>query len=310
VLWLSAALAAIAFSVSTTVRSETDRASTAMDGLRAYYLANSALERAQLELLWSVLHPEKGLLRPGIKLIEYHFATGDARVEVIPEASKLDVNHVPVEMLYRLCLALGIDPTRAQQIAAGIDSWRRVPTEGPGYQPGGPSFQFPHASFQEIEELLLVPGITPDIFYGTYLPAPEGAGANGPRLVPRQGLADCLSVFGSNGSAVDANAASPAVLIALGLPPQAVALLLERRRALPFTEQTLGDFLQSVGANGVPLRVEGRSIITYRATARLRLANGQLSDLRRTVAEQVKYMPAGYDSQIHILRWYDTAWSN
>jgi hypothetical protein len=24
----------------------------------------------------------------------------------------------------------------------------------------------------------------------------------------------------------------------------------------------------------------------------------------------VKYMPVGYDSPIHILRWYDTAWSN
>ena len=50
-----------------------------------------------------------------------------------------------------------------------------------------------------------------------------------------------------------------------------------------------------------------------RATARVRAANGQLSDLKRTVAAQVKYMPAGYDSPIHILRWYDTTfstWSN
>jgi len=28
------------------------------------------------------------------------------------------------------------------------------------------------------------------------------------------------------------------------------------------------------------------------------------------VGAQVKYMPPGYDSLIHILRWYDTAWSN
>jgi hypothetical protein len=51
-------------------------------------------------------------------------------------------------------------------------------------------------------------------------------------------------------------------------------------------------------------------MVTVRATARLRLPNGQLSDLRRTVGALVKYMPVGYDSPIHILRWYDTAWSN
>jgi len=36
VLWLSAALAAIAFSLANTVRGETERASTAVDGLRSY----------------------------------------------------------------------------------------------------------------------------------------------------------------------------------------------------------------------------------------------------------------------------------
>ncbi len=279
--------------------------------MRAYYLAASGVDRASLEILWAVQNPGKNILPPGIKQIDYHFATGDAHVEVIPEAAKLDVNNVPVEILYRLCQALGIDPIRAQAIATAIDEWRKpgggVP--GPLSATQGPSFQSPHASFHEIEELLLVNGVTPDIFYGTYVPAPVGTPANAPRLIPRPGLADCLSVFGSGGS-VDANAAAPAVLAAIGLPPEAIAALVERRRQKPFTQQTLMDFLQLVGASGIPLRVEGRSIITYRSTARLRLPNGQLSDLKRTVAAQVKYMPPGYDSQIHILRWYDTAWSN
>jgi general secretion pathway protein K len=178
---------------------------------------------------------------------------------------------------------------------------------------GAPSFPGLPASFQEIEELLVVPGVTPDILYGTYVPAPEGS--SGPRLLPRQGLADCLSVFGANGD-VDANAAAPAVLQAIGLPPQAAAALVAQRQVRPFTEAALAEFLEMAGAPGLPLRVIGRSIITYRATARLRLSNGKLSDLKRTVAAQVKYMPPGYDTQIHILRWYDTAtggapgWSN
>src|SRR5215831_3758677 len=58
VLWLSAALAAIAFSLSTTVRGEADRAGTSLGGLRAYYLASGAIQRCSMELLWSVMAPE------------------------------------------------------------------------------------------------------------------------------------------------------------------------------------------------------------------------------------------------------------
>jgi len=32
--------------------------------------------------------------------------------------------------------------------------------------------------------------------------------------------------------------------------------------------------------------------------------------LRRTTAAMVKFMPSGYDSPIHILRWYDTAFAD
>src|ERR1051325_6265588 len=52
VLWLSAALAAIAFSVATTVRAETDRVSTAADGLRAWYLGAGSVERGIQWMCW------------------------------------------------------------------------------------------------------------------------------------------------------------------------------------------------------------------------------------------------------------------
>src|SRR5947209_18906693 len=53
VLWVSAALAAVGFSLASTVRGEAERASTAVVGLRSYYLAVGGLERAMVELLWS-----------------------------------------------------------------------------------------------------------------------------------------------------------------------------------------------------------------------------------------------------------------
>ena len=311
VLWLSAALAAIGFSLSTTVLGETDRTSTEIDGLRAYYLATGAIHRAYLELLWSVnMPPERRPIPKGATFVDNVCPSRNDRVEFIPEASRLDVNFTPVQDLVRLGLALGLEPDRAQEIALAIDDWRRPPREGSPFDPYYlslvPSFRARHASIEEIEELLSVRGVTPDIYYGTYVPAPDGA--PGPRLVPRGGLVDCLSVFGSK-DRVDANTASPAVLAAVGLSPYAISALLARRQMAPLTDQQLYPFLNSIGAPAERLRVEGNSIITVRATARLRLANGQISDLKRTAAAQVKYMRPGYTPPIHILRWYDTAWS-
>ena len=58
VLWLSAALAAIGFSLASTVRGEAERTSTAVDSLRSYYMAQGAVQRCLLELLWSITYPE------------------------------------------------------------------------------------------------------------------------------------------------------------------------------------------------------------------------------------------------------------
>jgi len=309
VLWVSAALAAIGFSLASMVRGETDRASLAVDGLRAYYLASGSIYRATYELLWSVQNPGKRPIPQGATQVDYTFPTGNVHVEILPEQGKLDVNTSPPEELYRLGVALGLDPERAREIAVAIADWRGASAAGgfdEYYASLTPSFRARHASFEEIEELLLVKGVTPEIFYGTYVPNPENA--SGPHLVGRQGLVDCLSVYGSRG-AVDANTAAPAVLEAIGVPPDAVSALVARRRQAPFTAGTLGDFLRVYGVATPRLRLEWNSIVTIRATARLRLADGKFSDVRRTVGAQVKYMPPGFDAPIHILRWYDTAWS-
>jgi general secretion pathway protein K len=312
VLWLSAGLAAIAFSLSTTVRGETERASTSFDSLRAYYLASGAVQRASLEMLWRDAGP--GFVRWGATTATLEFPSGVADVEIIPEASKLNINQAPPEDLFRLLVALGQDPGRAREIVMAIEDWRSPPRPGvlspfdEYYFSLGPSFRARHASLEETEELLLVRGVTPELYYGTYVPAPEGNG-EAPRLAQRAGLADCVSVFGSR-LAVDINTARPETLLAIGVPPDMVNAILERRRVTPFTPDLLAGMAPAFGPVSGRLRVGGNSIATVRATARLRLPGGGLSDLKRTVSALVKYMPPGYDSPIHFLRWYDTAWSN
>jgi general secretion pathway protein K len=315
VLWISAALAAVAFSLANTVRGETDRTSTELDEIRGYYLATGAVDRAAVELLWSVTLQQgekERKIKQGSTWVDYTFPTGVAHVEFIPETAKLDVNSIPPERLMRLLIALGVDPGPAVEITRGIMARRGdAPAGGnaPLSQPGGPSFPVPGASLQEVEELLSVRGITPELFYGTYVPAQVEPGPGEPRLLRRSGLVDCLSVFGSKGQ-VDANTADPAVLAAIGITPDGIQMLLRQRRIAPFTPERIGQLVPMLGPAGQMLRLEGNSIVTVRATARVRLANGQLSDMKRTVAAQVKYMPASYSTPIHFLRWYDATWSN
>ena len=76
VLWISAALAAVAFSLANTVRGETDRTSTELDEIRGYYLATGAVDRAAVELLWSIGAPEgERKIKQRSTWVDYTFPT-------------------------------------------------------------------------------------------------------------------------------------------------------------------------------------------------------------------------------------------
>ena len=310
VLWLAAALSAIAFSVANTVRAETERTSTEVDSLRAYYLASGAIDRAILYIQWgpSYRNPDgtpKYFQNP-MPVLQFNFPAGAATTEVIPEASKLNINSAPPAELVRLLVAVGAPPEQAETVAQGIVDWRS-PTPGGSftqfdqyYLSIGPSFRARHASFQEIEELLLVRGVTPDLFYGSYRHDDQG------RLVPRPGLRDCLSVYGSTG-VLDANTVEPAVMQAVGISPDIASAIANLRRAAPFRDMGPLAPFASGGAGIGRLGIAQSPIVTLRATARLRLDNGQFSDLRRSVSAMVKFLGPEWNPPFHIMRWYDNA---
>jgi len=142
--------------------------------------------------------------------------------------------------------------------------------------------------------------MTRELYYGGY-----DHDSNG-RLVPHAGLRDCVSVFGSAG-ALDVNTVDPAVLVTIGFPPDAAAAIVARRRLQPF--KAPGEVADLVGGSPAlgRLRVGGNVIFTLRSTARILLPNGQLSDMRRTVAATVIFRP-DEDIKLQTLRWYDNAW--
>jgi general secretion pathway protein K len=308
VLWLSAALAAIAFSVATSVRSETDRVASSADGLRAWYLAAGSVERGIQWMLWgpSVTNPDGSpRWRFNLPRMNMHYRSGDAIVEMIPESAKLNINTASVDDLTRVITVVSGDPGRAAEIVAAILDWRNgsaSPTVFDQYYLTlGPTFRARHASFQEIEELLLVQGMTPELFYGNYLPDSGG------RLYASGGLRDCLSVWGSQGP-FDINTASPALMEAVGMSQDSVATVVKYRTAQPFNN--MGE-VTNQGVSAPRMAIGGNVVWTLRATARLRRPDGAPSEFVRTASATVKLLnpKTYYMMPAHVLRWYDDAWS-
>jgi hypothetical protein len=143
-----------------------------------------------------------------------------------------------------------------------------------------------------------VRGLSPELFYGNY------TGADG-RLYARGGLRDCLSVWGSLGP-FDVNTVSPALMEAMGVTPEMAASLIATRQQRPFQNpQELAGTLPPRIAMG-----SGYSIYTLRASARLRRPDGSYSEVVRTAAATIKlFDPQKSPQPMHILRWYDNAWS-
>jgi general secretion pathway protein K len=238
--------------------------------------------------------------------LQFTFPSGAATTEIIPETSKLNINSVLPPELLKLVLVLGAPPDQAETVVQGIVDWRS-PSPGGSFTPLDqyylaltPSFRARHASFQEIEELLLIRGVTPDLFYGSYTKDDQG------RLIPRAGLKDCLSVYGSTG-VLDVNTVEPAVMQAVGISPEIATAIVNLRRATPLRDTgPLAPF--SGGGPGMGrLGLAPNPIVTLRATARVRIANGQLSDLRRSVSAMVKFLGPEWNPPFHIMRWYDNA---
>jgi len=102
-------------------------------------------------------------------------------------------------------------------------------------------------------------------------------------------------------------------MLALGISPNTVSGIVALRQIAPIHDMGQLAAFHEGGAGLGQLGISNGTVATLRATAQLRLANGQLSDVRRTVSAVVKFLEQ--DSPLlqpgslpyHILRWYDNA---
>jgi general secretion pathway protein K len=307
VLWLTAALSAIGLAVANNVRGETERTATNVDDARAYFIARGAIQQAAMHVIWGKFYrnPDGSPIYqiPGNPSMNLSYPSAEVHVDIIPETSKLGLNGARPEDLLRLLAALGVPDGPATEITEAIVDWRTPvpPTQTSPfdayYLSLSPSFIPRHASFLENEELLLVKGMTSDLYYGTSLDKSHA------------GLRDCLSVYGSSG-AVDINTAQLPTLEAVGLAPEDAATIVRNRPGHPILDGAeLVGIKESLGPSGSRLMIGGQTMFTLRATARMKGPDGKLSDLRRTVGALVKFNFTGGAGSIgfDVLRWFDRA---
>lgn len=310
VLWLTAALSAIAFSIADTVRAEAERGITAQDNVRAYYLARGAVERTLF-----LLHNDDGggaspaLRFAGRRRLYFQEELGDTLVEFISEKGKLPLRSLTPPLLNNLLLTLGEPPELASSITEQLFStapprilWSGQNSSTP------PAFRPLLASMENVEELLLVPGITSELLYGRYSRMPDGS------LINLGGLSDFLSPQLQESSGLDPFSVHPSLLVALGMDPAAARNFADLRRntfnPIPFLARM--NNLGSIARVG--FRPDLGDIFQVRATARVRLPNGTLSQTRRTVALLIKYVAPNpryfWISPWTHLRWYDQSFSD
>jgi hypothetical protein len=94
-------------------------------------------------------------------------------------------------------------------------------------------------------------------------------------------------------------------MLTIGVPPEAVAAIVQRRHAMPFRQAEMGQVAAMAGPAASRLVIGGNTIYTLRATARLRIDETRYSDMTRTVSGLYKFNKPGYTPWVQVLRWYD-----
>lgn len=249
VLWVILAISLLAVSFSAAIRTEVDAARNVVEQKQAYYAARAGIEYAVYKLMeaQSTFYQAQQSLDsppgtvPDVLLgsVSLNLADASADVEIVDESGKLNVNFIQDFMLYNLLIMIGVDGEGADVIMDSVLDWidadeliRPFGAESDYYL----SLEQPHPAkngFLDLpEELLLIQGITPEIYYG------RKTTTDGGEAVELYGLQKYLTTF-SYANRININSAPIPVLAAIpGLDYQLALMIEQMRREAPFRNVT------------------------------------------------------------------------
>lgn len=237
-LWVLSLLTILAVNLGFTTRSQLHYARHLQNRLKMYYLAKAGIERAIIELINDEIQGIDTLIEPwanndelfkemplgeGFITVSYQLQLqGEDNVGeeitlygAMDESSKIDINRAPIKILITLLERIGeVGTEEAVDIAGAIMDWRdaNIVTSPGGaedkyYQGLDMPYECKNEKFQIPEELLLVKGMTPEIF---------------------SKIKEVITVYGTG--KVNINTASYPALYALGLSESLCRQIVEFRQ--------------------------------------------------------------------------------
>jgi general secretion pathway protein K len=157
-----------------------------------------------------------------------------------------------------------------------------------------------NANLDSIEELLLIRGVTPDLFHGKKGPAESEEGST-----DRAGLKDIFSIY-SLGEQIDINSTTPLVMnLMLGIPTEVTQQIVKAREEKGFENQQ--DLLMRV-PELAPFIGEIARYILYRSTlpyytveSKAKLKDGEFGQALKAIVKIDPREKEGYK----IVQWVD-----
>jgi general secretion pathway protein K len=274
VLWLLAALAALAMIFSVYLSNSARALAVNDTALQAEALVSASVELTAYQLLLTAKDA-----RPAQGSFQTRLNGADLAVSFVSEAARVDLNAAPKELIANLLSVLGAAEDDAKEDADRIIAWRTKSTpetagnEDAQYRAAGKPYSPRQGPFAHVNELGLVLGLPPALVE---------------RALP------FVTVF-SGASGVDVLTAPPEVIAALpGMTPLTLKQFLMDRATLPNDAAAIGAALGEARASAKAQKSQA-----YRILIRIRFPND------RATASEVVIGLRSKEEPYTVLSWRD-----
>lgn len=287
VLWVVTILSVVALEFCFAMRTEINITKNFKEELQLYAMAEGGIQRAITELIYKndsriqqmrkaqkpeEAPPEQKEWVTDGRPYRLAFDQGSCEIRIMSEAGKININLVSESTLRKIIGQLGLEGEKRDIVVDSILDWRDPDdfyrtngAENEYYQSLKEPYFCKNGNLSSIEELLLIRGVTPALFYGIKGIKKEEAIGKGEEemKVNRTGLKDIFSIY-SPQELVDINSAtSPVLSFLLGIPKELAQLIVKAREEKGFEHQQ--DLLQRVPEVS-PFLGEIGGLIVFRST--------------------------------------------
>ena len=214
VLWISALILWVGFQVSAETRLRSEEEVHALRRSQGFYLAMGGAAEALAAMTEAPraegLRPREGdRLRPDGKPRIFRYGKGEAVVVVEDEETKVNVNAAEGRTLRAVFERAGVPPEEAERLSDTVldfidadDIPRTKGAEKEAYARAGLAVRPFDGSLTSLDQMLLIPGITPGLFFGsgggrTRL-GKDGEPLPDPAFPGADSLFQSLTVYGNN----------------------------------------------------------------------------------------------------------------